>query len=498
MSSETYTKYQSRIYDQCGLCSSRNGVKNTYGTSSDMYVFNRPFFDVSGATKIDCTTPPNSGLTSGDTGVYIINSQTGITFDIIFTANTESFTDANDTKFRYSVYQFNKEIGGFNRTPTYTSDIIEWSTFSATSATTQTIPISDINLDGDYIIKANYTNNYPTEMGKLLDLTYDTSLYNVGDSYSIYKEDRDFYFVALKEAEVPTPSPGVNLVTPPNSFIVSSIELSEGQTNIVISDTFDSYIVTLNGLVLAETLDYDITNLPVTGSVTSTLIQLFSSAIDGDLLTVTYISSGAANSIADQIYDILTPIVSGATNGQGLNTVYFNTTTSKYELFLNYEPVSQNDILVTLNGAVLANNIDYYQSSSNPKRIILSGTIIVGDILVAYYNALTNLIGAITNPQPSFGWVIGDAPVNSDGTFTVEVSTATTFNTISVSGSVEYVTNETTYSLPLSLSGNYGDELYYRIKNEKRYYTLCNSIVKSIKYSETIPIKLGINSTNNY
>jgi len=498
MPSETYTKYQSRVYDQCGTCSSRNGVKNTYSTSSDMCVFNMPFFNVSGATKIDCTSPPNSGLTSGDTGVYIIDTQTGITFDIIFTANTESFTDCNKSKFRYSIYKFNKNIGGFNSTPIYTSDVIEWSTFSATSATTQTIPISDIGLDGDYIIKGNYTNNYPTEIGEILGLTYDTSLYNVGDSYGIYKADRDFYFVALREADTPIPSFGTNSITAPNNFIVTSIELLEGQTDVVIGDTFDSYIVALNGLVLAESLDYTITQLPVTGSVTSTLIQLVSSAKGGDLLTVTYINSGAANSISYQVYDITTPIISGVTNGEGSNDVYFNTTTNKYELFLDYDPISQSDILITLNGAVLANNIDYYQSISNPKRIILEGVILVGDILVAYYNTASNLTQPITNSQPSFGFVIENAPINTDGTFTVEVSTATTFNIISVSGSVEYVAGETTYSIPIQLVGNYGDELYYRIKNEKRYYTLCNSIVNSIKYSDIIPIIIGINSTNNY
>ena len=495
-SPETYTKYQTRIYDQCGICSNKNSVKNTYNTSSDMYVFNTPFFDVSGATKIDCTSPPNSGLTSGDTGVYIIGTETGITFTFTFTANTESFTDENQSKFRYDIHRYNGNIGSFNTTPIYSSDDIEWSSFSATSATTQTLKISDITLDGDYIIKGQYKNKYATEFGSALGIEYDTSLYNQSDEYGIYRADRDFYFVAMREADTPQPSLGTNLITAPDSFVVSSVSLVDGQTDIIVNATFNSYIVALNGLVLAETLDYIISGL--TGNVVSTLIQLVSPAKTGDILTVTYINAGASNVIYGEVYDIINPIPSGPLNGQGSNDVYYNTTTNKYELYLTYDPISQNDILITLNGAVLANNIDYYQSTSNPKRIIFEGSILVGDIINAYYNTITNLVGQIVNPEPSFGWVITNAPINTDGTFTVEVSTTDTFTGVTTSGTVEYIAGETVYNLPLQLSGNYGDELYYRIKNEKRYYTLCDSIVNSIKYSEVIPIVLGINSTNNY
>ena len=92
--------YQDRIYGQCGLCPERNQTTRIVNTSSDLRIFNRPMFSVSGLTKIDCTTPPNSGLTSGDTGVYIINTQTGITVDFIFTGNTDSFIDLNESKFK--------------------------------------------------------------------------------------------------------------------------------------------------------------------------------------------------------------------------------------------------------------------------------------------------------------------------------------------------------------------------------------------------------------
>ena len=468
--------YQERIYGQCGLCPERNKTTPSVNMSSDIYVFNRPFYDLSGGTKIDCTLPPNSGLTSGDTGVYIISGQTGITVDFIFTANTQSFTDLNQSKFKYSVYKYNKNVGAFNKEPLYTSDIIEWPSFSATSATTQSIPISGISLDGDYIVKGNFTNEVSTEFGKLLNLSYNTESSIIGDEYGIYQPDRDFYFVALKEASIPQPGQGVNAVTPPGAFMVSSFELQNGQTTVTIQNTFNSYLIALNGVVLAENFDYTIS--VITGGTT--------------------ISSGVDNEIINKVIDITSPIVSGATNGEGSNSVYYNTTTNRYEIYTDTTPILENDILVTVNGAVLASNIDYYQSISNPKRIILTGTLFIDDIVNIYYNGFTNLVGDITTPTPSISWSIADAPINSDGIFVVEVSSATTFTIISTSGTVKYVAGQSTYNLIIPISGNYGDEYYYRIKNEKQYNTLCNSVVKSIKYSEVIPIKIGISSTNNY
>ena len=216
------------------------------------------------------------------------------------------------------------------------------------------------------------------------------------------------------------------------------------------------------------------------------------------MLTTAYISVGSTNKIVDKVIDIDEPIISGVTNGQGSNNVYYNTTTNRYEVFVDSDPISSDDIMLTLNGAILANNIDYYQSTSNIRRIILNGDLFVGDILVVYYNSLTSVVGEILTPTPTVSWFINTPPINTNGKFIIEVSTTTTFNTITSSASTNYIIGEVNYNSPLPVTGNYGDVYYYRIKNEKEYYTLCNSIVKSIKYSEIIPITIGINSTNAY
>lgn len=489
--------YQERIYGQCGLCPERNQTTRSVNTSSDIYVFNRPGYDVSGATKIDCTTPPNSGLTSGDTAVYILSGQTGVTFDFIFTANTQSFTDLNQSKFKFDIYKYDSTITGFSSTSLYTSPIIEWSTFSATSTTTQTIPISSINIDGDYIIKGNFINKVSTEFAYLLGDTYDTTNISIIDEYNIYQPDRDFYFVCISEASTPQFNQASEEILPIGNFVVESFELVQNQTDVKISESSQSYIVALNGIVLSENYDYIITGI-TNGLVSTNLVILSSPAVNGDIMTVTYISAGFTNQIIDKIIDINSPIVSGTTNGQGSNDIYFNTTTNKYEIYLDTTPISNNDILVTLNGAILANDIDYYQSTSNPKRIILNGNIIINDIIIVYYNTITNLVNTITNPNPGVSWFIDTPPQTTDGLFTVEVSTASTFNIITSANTVGYVVDETSYYSFLPISGSYGDVYYYRVKNEKKYKTLCNSEIVSIKYSEVIPITIGINSINSY
>lgn len=489
--------YQERIYAKCGFCAERNSTTQSVNMSSDLYIFNRPFYDISGTTKIDCTTPPNSGLTSGDTGVYIISNQTGITFNIVFTANTQSFIDLNESKFNYSIYKYNTNLNVFNNEPLYNSDIIEWPSFSATSATTQTIPVNNLSLDGDYILKGNFTNKFATEFSNLLGNQYNTNTIIVGEDYGIYQSDRDFYFVALKEADEPILDIGTQTATPVGAFIIYTRELIDKQTDIEISEEFPTYMVALNGLTLAENYDYVITGV-TNGLITTNVIRLLNPAVDGDILTMLLVGIGANSKIVNKVIDVSYIITSGTTGNQGINDIYYNTTTGKYELYVDTTPINGNDILITLNGAILANNIDYYQSITNPKRLILEGVIVTNDIINIYYNGFTNLVGELYSPTPNISWSINNPPINDSGVFTVEVSSASTFNTLVTSGNVNYVAGEINYNYTLGIPGNYGDNYYYRVKNEKKYRTLCNSIVSSIKYSEVVPIKLITNSGNSY
>jgi hypothetical protein len=482
-------RYKERVYAKCGLCAERNSTVRSVSMSSDLHIFNRPFYDVVGASKIDCTTPSNSG----DTEVYIISNQTGLTFDIVFTANTESFTDINASQFNYTIHKYNNNLGLFNDQPIYKSDIIDWSTFSATSATIQTVVINNLELDGDYILKGNFKNNFATEFANILRDTYDTNSNVIGDNYGLYESDRDFYFVAIKEADTPILTIGSQTVLPVGTFTVTSIDLLNTQTDIPISDEFPTYLVALNGLTLVENDDYIITAITNT-----TTIKLLNPAMSGDVLTMLFVNISGNNDIINKIIDTPLTIISGTTGNQGSNDVFYNTSTGKYEIYLDTTPINSNDILITLNGAILANNIDYYQSISNPKRIILEGFIISGDIINVYYNGFTNIVGRLETPKPNISWSINTPPVNDSGVFTIEVSSASTFNNLVTSGSVGYISGEINYNYTLGIPGRYGDTFYYRVKNEKRYETLCGDIISSVKYSEVVPIKLETNVNDSY
>ena len=167
-------------------------------------------------------------------------------------------------------------------------------------------------------------------------------------------------------------------------------------------------------------------------------------------------------------------------------------------MYLSMTPVTSNDIIVTLNGVTLANNVDYFQSNTNPNRIIFEGNLIVGDLLTAYYNTNTNIQGNQFGTGITVSWTIQNAPINNDGLFTVEISNDENFTSIVSSGTTSYITNETSYGKLVNLVGAFGDKQYYRVKNEKKFKNLCGETLTTEKYSETVEITIQTNLINSY
>jgi len=438
-----------------------------------------------------------SGLTSGDTMVYIIDSQTGITLDFIFTANTESFSNDSKSKFKFEIYKYNTNLKGFNAPSVYASKSVDWKTLSATSATTMTIPVNNLLIDGEYILKGYYEYNIATEMALLLNKQSDTSIFKYGDGYGIYDSKNDYYFVTLRNPATPKIRLGSVNTLAINAFSVNSFELSNGQTDVIMPSANGDYIVSLNGLTLA--IDYDYVLSGVTnGAEVIQYITLLEPALDGDIMTIAFSTNDTGSTLRVDTYDIQNEIPSGPNNNQGSNKVYYNTTTNKYELYTTMEPSNNNDVAITLNGMTLANKIDYYQSSSNIYRLILEGDIMVGDIINIYYNSLTQVQGNISNPSPSISWDIDPAPIDLSGNFTVELATDENFNNIVNSAITQYTIGVTGYSTKINLIGGFGTKLYYRIKNEKKYKTITNDNIVLTKYSDSVPITVSTNATNNY
>lgn len=474
-------RYQQRIYIQNNNKAIRNKNTLNINTSSDICVFETPIFTLSGASKIDCS----SGATIDS---YIISNDETIPLLFNFTGNTNTFITNNPT-FGFEVYKYSNITNEFVSTPIYKSEVISYPSFSATNTTILEIPTNQLNLDGEYIIKPSFQFDLCTDFLGRLNKKIDTSNYVGGSIYGIYNNDTDYYFIALRQAEIPLFINNSSNSTPSNSLIQKVFEIEIGQTTFIIPDfVTGDFIFTFNGSVLAKDLDYTLSGQVVT---------IFETCVIDDVVTVIYTNDSSGNFFGDT-YNITTPIVSGTTDNQGNNSTYFNTTTGKYEVYTSL-PVSFGDtIVVMLNGATLANGIDYYQSSSNAKRIILNGNLLVTDVITLVYFPLINVANGLNTNNPLITWKITNPPTQNNGYFSLEVAYDENFSSYYYSGITNYITNETYYSDSFIASGSVGTKLYYRVKNSKNYNTICGDIINTVNYSEIIPITIQTNSINTY
>lgn len=485
--------FENNIYIQTAYQGVRNKDILNVNTSSDICTFVAPDFTMSGASKLPCDAD-FSAITTGTSYVFAISTATTKDITFTFTGNTDSFTATNAT-LKYEIYKFDSGKGYFHYPPQYKSEEIEWSTFSATSATTQTIPISNLSIDGDYIIKAFFVHDICTEFSSRLGDRYDTSSFVGGDIFALYDPNKDFYMAIFTEADVPTFTTNSGLGTTLLSLKQRVVIPNGNETEFILPDDVSGdFLVTLNGLTLSEAFDYSVSQF--SAGTKPYLITMSGSIKSTDIITFIYASSNASGLKSDTI-DI-TAIPSGATDGQGTNDVYYNTTTSKYEIYLTVSPLSSNDILIILNGVTLANGIDYYQSISNSKRVILTGTLMVGDIITAAYVPNTNFVDSINTPTPNISWNIANPPQLVNGEFILEFATDSSMTAQISSAQTEYVVGQTTYNTNGLISGTVGTQLYYRVTNFKNYETLCGDIIQTIAYSEVIPITIATNSINSY
>ena len=475
-------RYQERIYIQNNNEAVRNRDLLNVNMSSDICIFNNPMYSLSGASKIDC---------SGNTGTtYVVaTSATTLPFSFDFTGNTSSFS-ANSATFKYEIYKYNTDAGMFYIPPVYKSETIQYSAFSGTNTIAQSIPLSGLSLDGEYLVKGYFDYNVCTDFMNRLGKKVDTLFYRAGTEYGLYNGNEDYFFRAIKEAEAPTFQATASNTTTPTGLNQLTILPDAGISTIVIPSRIVGQIVlTLNGLVLSETYDY---------TFSGNVITLSGETVADDIITVISGTDGAANNLQGDSILVGETIASGTSNNQGSNRAYFNTTTGKYEVYAAVTPSVGNTVIVMLNGATLANGIDYYQSVSDLKRIILEGDLQPDDIVTIIYYAQTNVVNGLITNTPIVAWVIKEAPQSVNGIFSLEVSTGSTFGDFYYSGSTPYAIFETQYTDTFTASGSVGTTLYYRVKNSKNYITLCGDVVNSTAYSEVIPLVIQTNAINSY
>jgi hypothetical protein len=489
-------RYQEKIYIQNNNSGLRNRNNVNVNMSSDISVFKEPLFNVIGATKIDCT-----GTTSG--GTYIITSESTIPLTFEFTGNTNTFSTTN-ASFKYEIYKYSDAINFFDKTATYKSESIQYSTLSGTNTTLQNIPISGLSLDGEYLIKGYYDFTSSTVFLNKLGKNVNTLSYKNGNEYALYDGRTDYYFLAIKQPDKPVfyingsnnlPSNTLQQQTilgkePLNEFDVDGNLLpTKPYRTFAINGYQGNFVVTLNGLVLAPIEDY---------TYSGTVVTLNDDIFPDDIITILYTSNGQGISLMSDNIFVDTPTVSGATSNEGNNQHYYNTETNKFEIFTSVATSDGNTIIVMINGVTLANTIDFYQSSSNKKRIILEGDLVVGDVITIAYFPQASVVNGIVEANPLVSFSVNTPPQKTNGLFLLEISDTTLFNNITYTGSASYAIGITTYGIPLSITGNVGTQLYYRVKNEKNYITFCGKSVSAATYSDIIPIIIQTNSINTY
>lgn len=486
-------RYQERIYIQNNNGAVRNKDIFNISMSSDMCIFNQPLFNVNGADKIDCT---------GTTGPisYVISATTeNIPLTFYFTGNTDSFID-NKADFKFEIYKYNEKVSGFSTTSVYKSESIQYSAFSGTFETVHEIPSTLLGLDGEYLVKGYYKFPACTKFLNELTKTIDTVQYISGSQYGIYNKELDFHFVAINKADTPNFNSDPSNNQLPNSLSQNIIFVSENlednlntlidkKTVILPTTVNGEFIFTLNGLALAKDLDFT-----VSGSV----ITLEGDTEPGDIITITYTTTSNTNNLLGDTINVSSPINSGTTDNQGSNIIYFNTDTNKYEIYTSITPLDSNTIIVMINGMTIADGIDYYQSVSNKKRIILEGDILIGDIITIVYFPVIGVAKGLNTNTPNVTWSIITPPKKQNGLFTLEVGRNNEFTDMYHISEIPYVIDEITYSQSFIASGAVGTQLFYRIKNEKNFETFCGDIVSTTAYSETIPIIIQTNAINSY
>ena len=296
-------------------------------------------------------------------------------------------------------------------------------------------------------------------------------------------------------------------VVPPaktiNSLVVNTIITKSGTTKYIIQGLSDP-LVALNGNILAKNMEYVVVQTTTGSTSASTIfspyIELLFEPLGGQILTYAYVKDGEVNDLLADFYTVEGSIKSGATGTQlESDRVFYNTTKGKYEYYIT--SVSVSDVILSVNGSMLATNIEYFQSFSNSRRIILEKPLNEGDIIGAFYVPTNAINGQIDTNAPEISWSIDTAPLTTSGKFTVQFTDVDDiyFENVQYSEVVDYVIGQKSYSKLVTLTNAVaGDIFIYRVVNQKFYTPIIGNIIYSVKYSFTTEVEVLNNSGDNY
>jgi hypothetical protein len=431
---------------------------------------------------------------SCDRSVYIIpKSRTGYLFDVLVN-NVNNVVEPKKLSLFGEVYRYEQSIGEFTKSA-LSNFVIDYKDLTANTSNNIYIPTLNIG-EGEFLIKSYWTYNVNTLLAKKQKVTKNTiNTYKRGELYGLYVPETDWYFISLFESQKPL----FNSSTAPQpqdigNLVVQSRFTESGTTEYVVNGLSDP-IVSYNGSVLAKNIEYSAVT-----SATTPYIKLLFNPLPNQVLTYAYINNGGSDDLLADLYMISTTIKSGATSTQSsTDRVFYNTTQNKYEFYLTSVPNS--DVVLSLNGTILSKDIEYYLSLSDSRRIIFEDDLVIGDIIEAFYVPTAAINGLVPNNTPIISWSINDAPTQTFGRFTIEVTDPTDefFESIEYSFVVDYIIGQKTYSDTITLTNAVaGDKFIYRVKNEKFYTPIIGETIYSVNYSDVNNIEIQFNSGQSY
>jgi len=431
---------------------------------------------------------------SPDRFVYLINNgRLGYLFNLLVN-NVNNVVEPKKLSYYGEVYKYDQINSGFTNSALYNFSV---GYENLTGNTGNTIYLPSVNLgEGEFLIKSYWQYDVNTFLAKQQQVRKNSvDTYKRGILYGLYYPETDWYFISLFEAEKPLFNNSVAPAPPSiDTLVVQTVFTNSGTTQYVVNGLSDP-IVSYNGSVLAKGIEYSANT-----TASTPYVQLLFTPLDKQILTYAYVDNGTSSNLYGDVYTITSPIVSGSTGTETTNDrVFYNTTENKYEIYLISSPAS--DIVLSINGSILSNNIEYYSSTSNDRRIILQESLNVGDIIEAFYVPNSSINGLVPTNTPNISWSINSSPLSVNGKFTIEFTDPSdiNFQNIQYSGVTDYVVGEKTYKALVTLTNAVaGDKFIYRVKNEKFYTPIIGEVIYSYSYSDVSSIEIQYNSGKAY
>lgn len=457
-----------------------NRIINNYKTSSDLCFFINPKIVIDNTEKI------SSGVTINSNEVNLIERGSSFSLNLNIIENNLIFDNSATLNFNLFKRVKNEKI--FSSTPIYKINGLNNYDLNNYSSLTINMDYGKLLPDSEYLIKLSYNYHNCNYALKELNEVYSTSI-NDGIIYNQYNPDNDYYFILLNKPDKPNLVINTSQELSSGSLFSESTIIENNQQTVEIAENYSGApIIVLNGLVLTEEQDYTINN---------NIIYFNGELYNGDLVNAIYTYASEGGGITNETF-LIESINSGSTNNHGLNKYYYNLDTNKYELFTNHIIDNFSGVIITLNGVVLVNGIDYFQSVTNKKRIILNGEIIPNDIINVFYTSVNKFSGNITNSSLNLIWELDNPIINENGKFLVLVSNDSSFTNIHYSKEIDYVEYESSFNDILNFTGEFGQNYYVKVVNYKQYETILNESLLLANESDTLKITINTNSFNSY